>query len=291
MGGEAVLTDMPSFTSLQLVLDGQIGMYFFANISNYLTGRSYMDFEINNTHTRVDIADAVAEGSVYRFLFNINSVQMADDITATLYYNGGENHIDLTTTVEYYLSVLIENVGNDPEYARAQDLAKAINDYGYYAQFSSDAEGRHVRMVKAYRPVGELITTLDGYAITGSRGSQVSAISYSLSLTSETKINLFFTTDMELSQSNTEVSASGATFDYSVKRSGTRWLVQITGINADELGTAFTVTLEDGTTVTASAMSYVQRALTVSTTATEEVKHAAAAMYEFFVQASSYTAD
>jgi hypothetical protein len=228
----------------------------------------------------------------FRFLCGINAVQMADTITAAFHYTDGETAktAEYVTTVEDYLNVLIANEDNIPAYAAAAESAKALNDYGYYSQLAVDTEAAHTRMKKAYKSVSELIPTLDGCGITATLGSGVTSASYSLSLTSETKINLFFATDgLELTNANTHVTVNDSTtFDWTVEKVGERYRVQITGINAVELGATFTVTIDGGTTVTASALSYVQQVLSSNSAVTDEVKHAAAALYSFFDEVCKY---
>ena len=283
----------PKFKGHQIVLSGQIGMYYYLTIPEAYVSGSYMEFDIGGQKTMVETtAELKQQDGRFRFLCGINAVQMADTITATFHYTDGETAktVEHVTTVEDYLDILITNPDNIPAYAAAAESAKALNDYGYYSQLAVDTEAIHTRMKKAYKSVSDLISTLEGYGITATLGSGVTSASYSLSLTSETKINLFFVTDgLELTNANTNVTVNDSTtFDWTVEKVGARYCVQITGINAVELGATFTVTIDGGTTVTASALSYVQQVLSPNVTVTDEVKHAAAALYSFFDEARKY---
>ena len=75
-------------------------------------------------------------------------------------------------------------------------------------------------------------------------------------------------------------------FEYSVEKVGSRYRVQITGIGAHELGEVFTLTTGN-TKIAASAMTYVQQSL-ANSSAGEEAKNAAAALYAYYQQAISY---
>ena len=73
---------------------------------------------------------------------------------------------------------------------------------------------------------------------------------------------------------------------FTVEKVGSRYRVQITGIGAHELGTLFTMTTGD-TTISASAMTYVQQSL-ANGNASEATKNAAAALYEYYQQAINF---
>ena len=114
----------------------------------------------------------------------------------------------------------------------------------------------------------------------------ITAASYSLELDSETAINFYLTTGTELTKEDVSVTADGATFDYTVEKVGSRHRVRITGIGAHELGTVFTLTTGD-TTISASAMTYVQQCLN-DPNASDATKNTAAALYAYYQQAISY---
>ena len=278
----------PRFKSEQLVLSGQIGMFFYMTIPDEYVEGSAMEFDVGGEKITVETAPELkqSDGS-YRFLCSVNALQMADTLTATFRYtdDGTDKTAVHASTVEEYLNILIRNTANLEEYDKAKEVAKALNDYGYYSQLALDPDAEHERMGRVYQDVTELIDSLDGYAVAAVFGTGVTSASYSLSLTSETQINLYFVTDgLVLTKDNTSVGAADQTrFDWTVEKVGSPYRVQITGINAAELGSEFTVTVEGGTVLRASALSYVQQALSSGSSAlTDEVKHAAAALYSFY---------
>ncbi|MBQ6539967.1 MAG: hypothetical protein IJL71_02965 [Oscillospiraceae bacterium] len=286
----------PKFISNQIILSGQIGMCYNLTIPDEYVSGSYMEFETCGQRSTVETTSGLKQqDGRYRFLCGLNAIQMADDITATFHYteNGAAKTIVYVTTVENYLDFIIANKNKDPAYAKAENIAMALNDYGFYSQLALEADETHKRMKKAYKSASELISSLDGYGITATLGSGVTSASYSLSLTSETKINLFFVTDgLELNTANTTVTVGdNTTFDWTVEKNGERYRVQITGVNAAELGSAFTVTINGGTAVTASALSYVQQVLSPGAAVTDEVKQSAGALYRFFVAAQEYNSN
>lgn len=190
-------------------------------------------------------------------------------------------------SVKEYLETLIAKAPENSEYEKAEPLAKAIYNYGYYAMKAVRGGTKHPAMPGTYANDSALITSLEGYAIQKSIDTEViTDATYSLDLESETAINFYLTTDTFLSKDNVAVSAENATFEYTVENTGERWRVKITGIGAHELCTVFTMKTGN-TSISASALTYVQNALAYSGSS-EETKHAAAALYAYYTETVNY---
>ena len=140
-------------------------------------------------------------------------------------------------------------------------------------------------MPDTYTGEANLVDSLTKFGITATLGNDVTKASYSLDLDSETAINFYLTTETELTKENVSVTAD-ATFEFTVEKVGSRYRVQITGIGAHELGTVFTLTTGE-TTISASALTYVQQCL-ANENESDETKHAAAALYEYYQQAINF---
>ena len=280
----------PEFTTHQLILSGQIGMHFYMSIPEGMTGGT-MTFTVGtgDSSRTATAAGTLQSDGRYKFTCYVNSVEMAEPITATYSYvaDSATKTATDTTSVKEYLEVIIKNENGLQEYEAATPLAKAIYNYGYYAMQAVPGGSKHPMMPDTYTGEEALITALEGYAISATLGSDVTKASYSLDLDSETAINFYLTTETELTKDNVNVTAAaGTTFEYTVEKVGSRYRVQITEIGAHELGTVFTMTTGD-TTISASAMTYVQQSL-ANSSASEATKNAAAALYKYYQQAINY---
>lgn len=277
LGGEL------AFKSHQVVLSGQIGMYFYMTIPSKLASGT-MTFTVGDRTTEAE--GVLQNDGRYKFTCYINSVEMAEKIHAEYEYtdNGETKTVSDEISVKEYLDALI---GNE-EYAAAAPLAKAIYNYGYYAMKALPGGTKHPEMPGTYANDADLIDTLTGYGISANLDMDlITGASYSLSLDSETAVNVYLTTENELIKDDVSVSApQGTTFDYIVEKDGDRYRVKITGIGAHELGSAFTIQVGE-TTITASALSYVQLALASSNTE-QKVKNAAAALYAYYEKTMEY---
>lgn len=277
----------PAFKGHQLVLSGQIGMNFYMTIPEGMTDGT-MTFTVGERTATA--AGALQSDGRYKFTCCVNSVEMAEQITAVYSYtvDGETKTVSCSSSVKAYLEIMIHNENNLAEYTAATPLAKALYNYGYYAMQAVPGGSKHPAMPDTYIGDTTLITSLEGYAISATLDKDViTKAGYSLDLDSETAINFYLTTETELTKDNVSVTAAeGTTFEYTVEKVGSRYRVQITGIGAHELGTAFTMTTGN-TTITASAMTYVQQSL-ANSNAAAATKNAAAALYEYYLQAINY---
>ena len=150
---------MPSFESHSLLLGGQIGVMFKMDLSMLSYSElenSYMVFSVNGEETTVDFfgAEFVDDG-MYRFTCFVNSLQMAEDIEATFYFDCGGYIFDVSDTfaVEDYIEYVVENSDDFDETTVA--LVCALADYGHYAQIylsevNSIPEGKYAPMNTFY---------------------------------------------------------------------------------------------------------------------------------------------
>ena len=275
----------PEFSGCSLVLSGQIGVNFYMKIPE---GQplSRMRFTIGS---RPSQAAGTAKDGLYTFTCYVNSIEMAEPITAEYSYtaDGETKTLIETTSVKEYLEVIINNVNHLQEYDRATPLAKAIYNYGYYAGPALPGGMKHPAMPDVYAADTVLITSLSGYPISASLDTDViTAASYSLSLDSETAINFYLMTAQDLSKDDISVTADGQAAEFTMEKAGSAYRVTIAGIAAHQLGTVYTLTTGN-TEISASAMSYVQQALS-SSNVRQETKNAAAALYAYYQEAVSY---
>ncbi len=127
----------PTFRTVSLVLSGRIGVNFFVDLT-MLEGAereaSYVTFEVNGVTQDVpydvDFTDA-RTGKYHGFTCYVNSIQMAEDIQATLHYGDGLI-VGMVYSVEDYVKYAEGHRGSFD--AKVLSLVECLADYGHYAQ-------------------------------------------------------------------------------------------------------------------------------------------------------------
>ena len=130
----------PEFKTRSLLLSGQIGVNFFMNlpeIEGVDYSESYMTFSITGRGTTTErddfdlnFRDQSGKG-YYGFTCFVNSIQMADTITATFHYGNGKT-VSTDYSVATYIAYFDDHHTGFPN--ATFNLIKAIGDYGHYSQ-------------------------------------------------------------------------------------------------------------------------------------------------------------
>ncbi|MBP5255036.1 MAG: hypothetical protein J6Z23_06635, partial [Lachnospiraceae bacterium] len=294
---------LPEFMKQSVVLSGQIGVNFFLNlpaIEGVDYSESYMTFAISGrgTVTARDDFDAGfmnTKNEYYGFTCYVNAIQMADTITATFHYGDGPT-LEKTYSVREYL----EKFSAEQDRFDAWTIAvlRSLADYGHYIQpFLSEANGwtigtdyaeMDLHFAEDY-DIEAVKSAVAGYAIQRTTSTDITKITYTLSMDSSTGIFVYFqpaegfTGNIVFKVDGNEVTAT---------RSGERYLVKVTGIPAHRLSTAYTVTAETENGVAkavVSALSYVQGLLAAEIyQGNEDVQNAAASLYYYSKAADEY---
>ncbi len=297
---------VPEFEKQSAGLKGQIEVNFFMDLDCLTAAQrtaSYTDFTVSGKNGRTervgfDPGNMNTSGEYYGFTFPVNSVQMADKITAVFHYaddDGNDSTVTKEYSVEEYLGYFIDQATQNPgTYSNELiDLVKAINDYGYYAQQYLSANAvtpwtigtDHTGMSNVYTASYTYTkAALEGYRIQRDLNADIKAVSYSLTLDTDTAINLFITTADGYTGSVT-ASIGGNALD--VIQTGGRYKIVIAGIPANLLGDMKTVTITttSGTsTVRVSALSYAYAAFDDS----DEARMAMSAMYDYYLKSNAY---
>ena len=307
----------PEIIAHSLILSGTIGVRFFVKIPDekYVdqrscsmtfkiykqTGEQKVDFS-EAEKVRVTIDDEVMDLCVYNCY--VNSVQMADAITAELHYkeidsDGKYKDAEESVTETYSARDYIRQFrATSNQYdQKTRDLVRTLGEYGCYAQqylselrhwtLGTGEDADHIAMDDyGYTPrsysAGEIAAAaqaLEANKISASMSSKIEKVTYSLFLDSDTKLCVYFKP-----KSNYSGGAS-ATVDgkaVSVTKSNGRFAVEIPNIAAHKLGTTFTVQLVTGgltTVVKVSTLSYVQSVL--SSSKNEKEINAVMALYNY----------
>jgi len=295
----------PEFTVHSLLLSGEIGVNFFMDLPeiggvDYST--SYMEFVVSGKDgkTTTDPYDATHKsqsGKYYGFTCYVNSIQMADEITATFHYTqGGENK---TVSHTYSVKDYLDTIATGNYSAEMKALGVAIGNYGYYAQtYLSGLHGFSLGTDHASMPSGTGYSDADftaaktgtgSYAIVRDTGdSGIEKVSYSLVLDSSTGIYLYLKPASDYTGDVTAVIGNG-TENVAVKQSDGRYRIHISGISAHMLADMYTVTVTAGTNfeIRVSALSYVDTMLKSESTG-DALKKMVVSLYQYYDNAIAY---
>lgn len=290
----------PFFAAHSLALSGTIGVNFYMNLpeADHLDYTdSYMEFAIRHKDGTVKVYPKESERSAegyYRFTCKVNSIQMADEITATFHYTlDGE---PATVAEKYSAEQYIQASAGAAFDEKTMALIHALADYGHYAQVylakqngwtvGTDHAENQLHYTSYTDESAALVkAAVQNQGIKVSRSKQIEKISYSLTLDSDTAINLYFTPSS--SYTGTPTAALNGS-PVSVQKINGRFKVVIPNIAAHRLGTTYTVCLKTGkgeTTVKVSALSYIKDNITSSD---QDQVNAMIALYNYYAAAKSY---
>lgn len=287
----------PEFVGHSLVLTDQIGVRFYMDLSCLSAeeiANSSLTFELNQMEDlTIPASDATVEDGKYVFTCPTNSLQMADTITATFTYREDKEVVD-----EYSVKAYIEYVvGNTSEFQQTVvDLAKAIADYGQYAQaYLKDAhgftvgEGGKYAEMTGYKAAADLdiagaaAATEQYKAIPVLDGSQVEKLQLKLSLDTKTALSI-------RAKVPAGVTVTGTAFfvdtDFEFDENA---VAKVTGIRASLLDDDAYINGNAGGRFggTACALSYANAVLS-STSASTLQKNAMAALYNYYAAVLAY---
>ena len=296
---------IPSLVYNSLTLRGKIGVNFFMYIPEDIDlSTCSMSFDVSGDKSNAmaldeDFTYTADETTYYGFTCDINSVQMANTITA--YFNYGDKTITRSYKATNYLGYDF-SIYTDT----TQNLITAIQDYGHYSQVMLDAAhdewetGREYAEITAASEITDAYITAvkasaDQYAFVNgnSDGSGISAVQYSLNLDSATKINIYLTAADDFTGSGITAYLDGGSSNAAVQQGDNSkvYLVEVDDIPAHLLAKTHTleVTANTGKTFTLefSALSYVQNVLN-DDTKTDAERKAAAALYKYYVTTMAY---
>jgi len=294
----------PVFKSHTLLLSGQIGVNFYMDLSMLTADEkatAVMEFTVNGKKT-TDNFDAgclnPSSGNYYGFTCYINAVQMADEITAVLKYGDGKT-VSQTYSVEEYITYLNEH--SDGYSNNAIALANAIADYGHYVQpvlaannnwtLGTDHAVMSAHSVYTDSDVEAARTAVSGRAIIRDTGdSMVDRVTYSLSLESETTLNIYL--KMKEGYTGPVTASIGGNAVDAVLQTDGRYRIRIKNISADDLSDTYEIEISAGEsfTVSVSALSYVNTVLNSdSDTFNNTTAHyAVTSLYRYYVATMNY---
>ncbi len=299
-GNKAVFD--PTFASKSLVLSDQIGVNFFMNLGGLTEAErqsSYMTFTVSGNERRVNYDGSFRDetsGTYYGFTCPINSIQMADTITAVFHYGDGKT-VSETYSVKDYVDYISGQSGFSEETVA---LVNALADLGHYVQpvlaetngwnLGSDHAIMESKTEYNSETVSEVKTKAAEYKyeIVRPTGAIITNLTYSLDLETKTSIKIY----VEVAEGS-EVSATvnGQPAANCSLLSDGRYCIVIGDISAHKLGDKYNVTItagnETATITNLSALSYVNTVLSSDNVSNEE-SYAVASIYNYYVAAEKY---
>ena len=280
------------FSGHYLVLDDEICVNFRVDFpENFDPTGCYVEFLASDGEKSIVSYSAAkqVEGSASRdFSFPINALELAEDITATLYYGDGNTKVDTYSAMAYIQDAQVK-FAND---MRVLNLVNALHAYGYYMQQTDwkDDKPSHKAiptpsMLLDAGDTNHCALYIDQYEVTKDfNSSGITDAKISLTLTSKTAINVA----VKLDDGVEMISSGYETIDID---GDTYYLFTLAkGIGPKGLGDdrAITITTSTGEAeITASAMAYVDL-LFSSDFVTEAEEYALVAYYYYYLAALEY---
>ena len=288
----------PAFMKQSLLLDGKIGVKFYLDlpeIDGVDYADSYMTYAITGKGTITerddyDPNDKSRDKQYFGFTCYVNSIQMADTITATFHYGDGLT-IEKTYAVKDYFTAFDAVLRENPNAfdAKTQNLIRSVADFGHYVQpYLAEKNGwalgtDYAVMDKFYTTsydVDTIRSAVADHAISiETTGSEIGEIRYSLVLDSETKIRLFAIRSSDYTGPVT-FKVDGVDAEATQLSNG-RLLLEIPNLGAHMLSRTYTVSIttkNSSITMQISALSYANTLFTYSTDAAE---NAASALWAY----------
>lgn len=306
----AVWTDEPVFRKQSLLLTGLIGVNIFMELPGgpEQYADSYMTFTVNDKEETASFnSDFKDREGYYGFTGHINAIQMAEPVTCTFHYGGGETVSTTVKASDYIERCMTEYV----DYPKVKALLEALGNYGHYVQpYLSSIRGWTIGTDYQEMPVipGDYVITSDritsvktaaaDFALSTTIDSaSKTRLSYSLNLESGTLIYLYIKPE-EGKTVTAELDGNAAD---ARQLDGGYYVVTVPGISAQNLGGQHTIDVTvangnaDGDTgtenfnVKLSALSYVNTILNpASGSFSQYAQEAVTALFDYYEAAKAY---
>ncbi|MBQ6970836.1 MAG: hypothetical protein IJP86_00610 [Synergistaceae bacterium] len=286
-----------SFGAHSLILSGKIGLDFYLSLSDDAISPDVQVFFSANSKT-IDspkVSDGTSTSSGYMMTCGVQSIQMAEEITASASYNSSS--VTQRYSVSDYLSTLLETLG-DTESEDLRNLANAIKDYGHYVQKPlAEANGweygvKYATMDYATASEDMTISTAEATSLSNYAIDKSSSTGYTLEmdleLDADTALNIYLT------PSGTAITSVTCASGDVVSNSDGSYTVSVTGIPAHKLGDTCTVSFmlgDTNVTVKASALSYAKAVMDMESSDSFDLtalKRAVLSLYRYYTATMKY---
>ena len=265
-------------------LGGNIAVNFYITLDDSIADDAKVVFTLpNNKNQTVSVKDAeVTDAGYYVFTCEVNALQMTETVKAQIIATNYESDIYSYSVIEYAEDLLKEAEDGNTKYTDAVPLVKAMLNYGANAQihFGYNTDNLANSILTDEDKVLQDVK-LNSYMpkITG-KEEGVRAHGVSLTLNSETELNIYFAIDNEDNIPEFFVNGESAI----PVKVGDYYRIKIVDIPAQNLDKEYVVTV-GGLTVKYSPMSYGYMAMY---TQSNTVKNVIKALYAYNQAANAY---
>ncbi|MCQ2491083.1 MAG: hypothetical protein MJ079_05765 [Ruminococcus sp.] len=240
-------------SGVSLSLDGSIGVNFYMQLAEEVLEdeTAYMLFTLPNgeaSEIKVSKAETKTVGGVtyYGFKCNVAATEMTDTIKAQIITVNG-NGTEYSYTVKEYADYLLAHTEGNAEYAKAEELVKAMLNYGAYAQKFKEHNTDNLPC----EPMDMTTYNIKAHSFTAAPSDNVEFKGANLSMLSNTTLRLFFEIDDE-----TGVTMSYGSEKLETGKNNGLYFAEIKNIAPLNLDNDFTVLTSDGSMVTYSPLTY-----------------------------------
>lgn len=268
-----------------ICLSGRIEYNYYVSLDASLVGNpnAYMQFTGNGISKKCSDFIAVTKNgrTVYQYTVELNASQMTEIVTVQFIAND-KVYLSDTISVAYYAGIILENTSGNSDYASAQDVVRAMLNYGGYAQQYFGVNTGILANTGIYDGSGSANPAIDANVFKNETkdlsgidvipsNSQLKFVGASLVCKSVTEMKFYYEMAAPISANSVNdvyrITAFG-TNNISMKVDGKILVITVTNINASELDdiNAISITRKDNAmspiTFTYSPLSYMVSANT-----------------------------
>lgn len=282
---------IPEVKGYNVSLSGSIGLNYYLDIKPNVAEMKPMIkfcYSDGTVISELGMDDAVCNG-YYQFTCPVSASKMGSEIKGYVEINGFEICISDDYSVQKYAEQIINGASSNEEYAKAQELVKAMLNYGAYSEIAlTDVASSNINssLTDEEKTLAEL-PDLSKYKYAVSGDSDKVKYSGSLiSLKTETVIRHYFTVADGVNAEELTFTVNGNTV--TPVKDGRYYRIDIAGVNAKNVDVDYKVEV-DGLTLDYSVLSYVYSAIN-SSSISDSVKDSVKALYCFCLETKNYAA-
>lgn len=282
---------IPEVKGYNVSLSGSIGLNYYLDIKPNVAEMKPMIkfcYSDGTVISELGMDDAVCNG-YYQFTCPVSASKMGSEIKGYVEINGFEICISDDYSVQKYAEQIINGASSNEEYAKAQELVKAMLNYGAYSEIAlTDVTSSNINssLTDEEKTLAEL-PDLSEYKYTVLGTSDKVKYSGSLiSLKTETVIRHYFTVADGVNAEELTFTVNGNAV--TPVKDGRYYRIDIVNVNAKNLDVNYQVNV-DGLTLDYSVLSYVYSALN-SSSISKSVKDSVKALYCFCLETKNYAA-
>lgn len=282
---------IPEVKGYNVSLSGSIGLNYYLDIKPNVAEMKPMIkfcYSDGTVISELGMDDAVCNG-YYQFTCPVSASKMGSEIKGYVEINGFEICISDDYSVQKYAEQIINGASSNEEYAKAQELVKAMLNYGAYSEIAlTDVASSNINssLTDEEKTLAEL-PDLSEYKYTVLGTSDKVKYSGSLiSLKTETVIRHYFTVADGVNAEELTFTVNGNAV--TPVKDGRYYRIDIVNVNAKNLDVNYQVNV-DGLTLDYSVLSYVYSAIN-SSSISDSVKDSVKALYYFCLETKNYAA-